>query len=221
MWLRHHLGVAMLLLVLVATMKWLMSLMALMRFCCMSSYCWWWMRWVVLPLLSLWRFQFTRMQGVWSWSKVWLPWVWSLLTFCRWGWWFWLLLLYDPRWIWLPRSYGFCMWWGHGGLGRCPCRWYHRVLPWNIHGFVMVITIQTGVTVRKRSIPLKISDVVPCDLEISRMTLKNNRAPLFATSRFEHNFIAICDFELELQSEKSQFWVKIDFFSPVTLKFDG
>ena len=44
----------------------------------------------------------------------------------------------------------------------------------------------------------------------------------YATSRFEHHFIAICEFELELQSQKSKFWVKIDnFFSPVTLKFDG
>ena len=35
-----------------------------------------------------------------------------------------------------------------------------------------------------------------------------------------HHFIAICEFELELYSEKSQFWVKINiFFSPVTLKF--
>ena len=48
---------------------------------------------------------------------------------------------------------------------------------------------------------------------------KNNRAPFLW---FEHHFIAICEFELELQSEKSLFTVKIDiFFSPVTLKFDG
>ena len=40
--------------------------------------------------------------------------------------------------------------------------------------------IQTGVTVRKHSIWVKIGDffVVPCDLEIWWMTLKNNRAPL-------------------------------------------
>ena len=43
-----------------------------------------------------------------------------------------------------------------------------------------------------------------------------------ATSRFEQHFIAICEFKLELQSEKSQFWVKVYIsFSPVTLKFDG
>ena len=33
---------------------------------------------------------------------------------------------------------------------------------------------------------------------------------LYATSIFEHHFIAICECEPELQSEKSQFWVQID-----------
>ena len=64
---------------------------------------------------------------------------------------------------------------------------------------------------------------------LSLVTLKFHGWPwktighlFYATSRFEHRFIAICEFELELQSEKSQFWVKIDiFFSPVTLKYDG
>ena len=41
--------------------------------------------------------------------------------------------------------------------------------------------IQTWITVRKRSIQVKIDDfLVPCDLEIWRMTLKNNRAPLLS-----------------------------------------
>ena len=34
----------------------------------------------------------------------------------------------------------------------------------------------------------------------------------YVSSRFGHHFIAICEFELELQFEKSQFWVKIDIF---------
>ena len=39
--------------------------------------------------------------------------------------------------------------------------------------------IQTGVTVQKRPIRVKIGDFfVPCDLEIWWMTLKNNRAPI-------------------------------------------
>ena len=62
---------------------------------------------------------------------------------------------------------------------------------------------------------------------LSLVTLKFHGWPwktighlFYATSRFEHHFIAICEFELEFESEKSQFWVKIEiFFSPVTLKF--
>ena len=38
--------------------------------------------------------------------------------------------------------------------------------------------IQTGVTIRECPIRVKIGDFVPCNLEIWRMTLKNNRAPL-------------------------------------------
>ena len=38
--------------------------------------------------------------------------------------------------------------------------------------------IQTGVTVRKRPIRVQIGDFFPCDMEIWRMTLKNNKAPL-------------------------------------------
>ena len=35
---------------------------------------------------------------------------------------------------------------------------------------------------------------------------------IYATSKYEHHFIAICELALELQSEKSQFWVKINIF---------
>ena len=42
--------------------------------------------------------------------------------------------------------------------------------------------VQAGVTVRKRYIRVKSGDFfVPCDLEIWRMTLKINRAPLLST----------------------------------------
>ena len=60
--------------------------------------------------------------------------------------------------------------------------------------------IQTGVTVRKRSIRLKISDICPLwpwnlmdDLE------KTIGHLFFATPRFEHNFKAICWFKLKSQ----------------------
>ena len=133
--------------------------------------------------------------------------------------------------------------------------------------------IQTWVTVRKRSIWIKIDNL------LSRMTLKfdgqpwNTTGHLYAASTFVHHFIAINWFNLELQSGSAKFrsksmifvlcdlkiwrmtlknnraplvcylklcasfqshwwtgvtvrkrplWVKIeDFFSRVTLKFDG
>ena len=115
---------------------------------------------------------------------------------------------------------------------------------------------------------------VPCDLEIWRMTLKNNRAPILCCVKLGHHFIAINEFKLKIQSGNAQFrskskiflvmwpwnltddlekqwgtspmllqalsincfihwwiqtrvtvrkhpiWVKTDFFSRVTLKFD-
>ena len=83
--------------------------------------------------------------------------------------------------------------------------------------------IQTGVTVRKPSVQVKISDF------LSRVTLKFDGRPwkttghlFYATSSCVHHFIAICEFKLELRSGNTQFYVKInDFLSCVTLKFDG
>ena len=55
--------------------------------------------------------------------------------------------------------------------------------------------IQTGVTVRKRRIWVKISDFLPpCDLEIWQMTLINNRAPLLSSIKL------IYELKLELRS---------------------
>ena len=73
--------------------------------------------------------------------------------------------------------------------------------------------IQTGLTVRKRSIRLKIRDI------FSLVTLKFDRKPwkiighlLYATSIFIHHFITICEFKLEIQSGTRQIWVEIDNF---------
>ena len=117
--------------------------------------------------------------------------------------------------------------------------------------------IKTGVTVRKRPIWVKFHDFLePRDLEIWRMTSKNNRAPLlcyfqlcasfrthsswcietgvtvrkrsiriksddffncvtktigylfYATSSFVHHFVTIVEFKLELQSGNAQFGSK-------------
>ena len=48
--------------------------------------------------------------------------------------------------------------------------------------------IQTGVTVRKRQSGSNSAILAPCDLEIWRMTLKNNRAPLLSNIKLYVSF---------------------------------
>ena len=78
--------------------------------------------------------------------------------------------------------------------------------------------IKTGVTVRKRPIWVKFDEFLePCDLQMWRMTLKNNRAPLLChfklcVSFHTHWWIQIWD-----TVRKRSIRVKIDdFFSRVT-----
>ena len=76
--------------------------------------------------------------------------------------------------------------------------------------------IQTKVTVRKRSIRVKISDF------LSRMTLKFDEWPwktighlFYATSSCMHHFVAIGELKLELQSWNAQFGSKSTIFRAV------
>ena len=73
--------------------------------------------------------------------------------------------------------------------------------------------IQTGVTVRKRSIRVKIGTFLP------RVTLKFDGWPwktighfCYAASSFMHHFIVIIEFKLELQSRNIQFGSKSTIF---------
>ena len=83
--------------------------------------------------------------------------------------------------------------------------------------------IQTGVTVRKRSIWVKI---YYC---FSRATLQFDVWPwkqighlFYATSSFVHHFVAIGEFKLELQSGNAQSGSNATIFmSRVTLQFGG
>ena len=76
--------------------------------------------------------------------------------------------------------------------------------------------IQTGVTVRKIPIWVKFRRYLePCDLEIWRMTLQNNRAPLLCYSSFVHHFIPIGEFKFQLQSGNAQFGSKLVMFCTV------
>ena len=91
------------------------------------------------------------------------------------------------------------------------------------HHFVAIGWFQTGDTVRKRPIWVKIDDFE------SRMTLqfdiwpwKTIGHPFYATSSSMHHFVAIGEFKLELQSGNGQLGSKSTiFFSRVILKFHG
>ena len=59
-------------------------------------------------------------------------------------------------------------------------------------------------------------------LEISRMTVKNNRAPLLCYFKLYASFHSHRWIQAEVTVRKRPIWVKIDdFFSRVTLQFDG
>ena len=83
--------------------------------------------------------------------------------------------------------------------------------------------IQTGVTVQKHSIRVKISNILSCvTFKFDRWPWKTIGHLSYAASSFVHHFIAMGEFKLELQSGKTQFRSKsTNFFSGVTLKFDG
>ena len=82
--------------------------------------------------------------------------------------------------------------------------------------------IQTGVTVQKRPIWVKISDFVSCDIEIWSMTLTNNRASLLCYFKLCATFHSHRWILTWVTVRKRPIWVKIGYFlSCVTLKFDG
>ena len=61
-----------------------------------------------------------------------------------------------------------------------------------------------------------------CDLEIWRMTLKNNRAPLLCYFKLCASFRSHWWIQTGVTVRECLIWVKIDdFFSRVTLQFDG
>ena len=76
--------------------------------------------------------------------------------------------------------------------------------------------IETGVTVPKRTVRVKIGDF------LSRVTLKFDGWPwktighlFYATSSFVHHFVAIGEFKLELQSGNAQCWSNSTIFIAV------
>ena len=82
--------------------------------------------------------------------------------------------------------------------------------------------IQTGVSPETPNLGQIRRFLEPCDLEIWRMTLKNNRAPLLRHFKLCVSFCSHLCIQTEITVRKRPIWVKFDNFSShVTLKFDG
>ena len=76
--------------------------------------------------------------------------------------------------------------------------------------------IQTGITVRKRSILVKIGDFLsPVTLKFDGWPWKTIWYLFYVASSFVHHFIAIGVFKLKLQSGNSQFGSKSAIYCPV------
>ena len=89
------------------------------------------------------------------------------------------------------------IWWMTLKNNKAPLLYYIKLCA----SFQSHVWIQTGVTVRKCSIRVKIGNF------LSRVTLKFDEWPWkiighlsYAASSFVHHFIAICEFKLELRS---------------------
>ena len=101
------------------------------------------------------------------------------------------------------------IWWMTLKNNRAPLLYYIKLCA----SFQSHEWIQTGVTVRKRLIRVKIGNF------LSHVTLKFYRWPwktigqlFYVASSFVHHFIAISKFKLELQSGNAQFGSKSMFF---------
>ena len=111
------------------------------------------------------------------------------------------------------------IWWMTLENNRAPLLYYIKLCV----SFQIPRWIQIGVTVRKRSIWVKIGNF------LSRVTLKFDGWPrktighlFYVASSFVYHFTAISEFKLELESGNAQFWSKSTIFlSRVTLKFNG
>ena len=91
-----------------------------------------------------------------------------------------------------------------------------------VHHFKSIGELKIGITVRKRSIWVKINNFLSRDLEIWQMTSKNNRAPLLCCFKLRVSFHSHQWIQTGVTVRKCPILVKINnFFSRVTLKFNG
>ena len=119
-----------------------------------------------------------------------------------------ILLKFDPN----HRFFVPCdleIWWMTLENKRAPLLYYTKLcLSFQIRWW-----IETEVTVRKRSIQVKIGDFLSCvTLKFDGWPWKTTGHLFCVASSFVHHFTAISQFKLELQSGNPQFWSKSTIF---------
>ena len=102
---------------------------------------------------------------------------------------------------------------------RAPHLCYFKLL----HHFIAICEFKLELQSSNAPIRVKISNFfVLCDLEIRRMTFKNNRAPFLCYFKLDTSFHSHWSIQTGVTVRKRTLWVKIgDFRSHVTLKFEG
>ena len=121
-----------------------------------------------------------------------------------------ILLKFDPNHrFFTPRDLE--IWWMTSKNNRAPRLYYIKLCAsFQSHGW-----IQTGVTVRKRSIWVQIGNFLSCvTLKFDRWPWKTIGHLFYVASSFVHHFIAISGFKL-VTVGKRPIWVKIDVFCPM------
>ena len=111
------------------------------------------------------------------------------------------------------------IWWMTLKNNRSPLLCYFKLCA----SFHSHLSIQTGVTVRKRTIWVKISKFLSCvTLKFDGWPCKTIGHLFLVTLSFVHHIIDNGEFKLELTVRKHPIWVKSGkFLSCVNLKFDG
>ena len=104
------------------------------------------------------------------------------------------------------------IWWMTLENNRTPLLYYIKLCAsFQSHGW-----IQTGVTVRKRSIRVKIGNFLSCvTLKFDGWPWKTIGHLFYVASSFVHHFLDISEFKLELQSGNAQFGSKSTIFLPM------
>ena len=141
--------------------------------------------------------------GLWPWPFAWTSLLSLVITVENFMiiWWWEHGEKFDPNhWFFVPCDLE--IWWMTLENNRAPLLYYIKLcLSFQIHWW-----IETEVTVRKRSIRVKIGEFLSCvTLKFDGWPWKTIGHLFYTTSSFVHHFKSIGEFKLELQSGNAQF----------------